>query len=138
MRRLGRERTGEQRFWCAHCHVFIRDGSSRAVQKRYQKIIAPEVRAERRQRVSQIGNELLELIRSELSYSLRYDMREDVIQETALALLSGEVDLSELPEVIPVYARRIFRLSANKFNSVPLDAVIPGTENLTYAELLAG
>jgi hypothetical protein len=134
MRKAGLIPKGERKFLCTKCKIYAQDKSPRV----HQKAIAPETKAERRQRAGQMGDELLELIRSKVPYYLRYEIREDVIQELIVAVLSGEVDLSELPKVIPFYARRIYRLSANRFNSVPLDTIIPGTERLTYADLLAG
>jgi hypothetical protein len=78
------------------------------------------------------------VIKAALPSYIPADVREDVTQESALAALSGEFDLSELALIISHCRRRINRLTSGRCKFISLDAPIPGVERVTYTEALAG
>jgi len=78
------------------------------------------------------------MIRAALPSYLRPDDAEDITQEMAVDALDGAFDLSDLLAMVPIYCRRISRLSSRTARFISIDAIIPGTNHLTYAETLIG
>jgi hypothetical protein len=78
------------------------------------------------------------LIEQKLPKNLPLEIREELQQELVMAALAGEFDLSELDQAITTYRRKVNRESLTGFGYVSLDAVIPQTNGLTYADTLAG
>jgi ribosomal protein L37AE/L43A len=130
------QRYGYQCFRCRKCGVFFRDGKSMGPEKPINA--TPEVREARRQQAAQLDAGLLDMIKAALPGNVPLDLREDVIQESALAALSGDFDLSELGRMVSHCRRRVHRMSENGFQLVSLDQPIPNTNGLTYGDTIAG
>jgi hypothetical protein len=78
------------------------------------------------------------LIEEKLPKNLPLEIREELQQELVMAALAGEFELSELDAAVALYRRKVNRESLTGFAYVSLDAVIPQTNGLTYADTLAG
>jgi len=124
-------RNGVRKFRCLKCkETYLAAGITQPV--------APHIRQARQQRAAQLDASLLDLISAALPDYLPLDLREDVMQETAVAALDGEFDLSEMARMVPFYRRRINRLSSDRFRFVSLSQPIPYSNGLTYGDVIMG
>jgi len=127
--------SGQRYFYCRTCKTYYRDG--RQTRSRMPPP-SPAIRQARQQQAALLDASLLDLISAALPDYLPFDVREDVMQETAVAALDGEFDLSEMARMVPYYRRRINRLSSDRFRFVSLSQPIPYSNGLTYADVIAG
>jgi hypothetical protein len=85
---------------------------------------------------------LLKLIAGKVPKELPEEVREEMIQELAVAVLAGEFKLpeldTELDKAVTRFRRKVYRQSLTGFGYVSLDAVIPNTEGLTLGDTLVG
>jgi len=124
-------RNGARKFRCLKCReTYLEAG--------VEQPIAPHIRQARQQRAAQLNASLLDLISAALPDYLPFDLRQDVMQETAVAALDGEFDLSEMARMVPYYRRRINRLSSDRFRFVSLSQPMPNTNGVTYGDVIAG
>jgi hypothetical protein len=126
-------RNGLQRYACTRCP---RRCSSPQVEP--PPPITPEVRQARAEQAASLGDELLPTVQAIVQQKLPPDMCEDVQQELIVAALEGEIDLSNITAQLPTYRRRINRLSSHTRRFISIDATVPGTNHLTYADTLIG
>jgi transposase-like protein len=98
--------------------------------------LTPQQQRQHRARLQM--EQLPALIEQKLPKNLPLEIREELQQELVMAALAGEFDLSELDQAITTYRRKVNRESLTGFGYVSLDAVIPQTNGLTYADTLAG
>jgi hypothetical protein len=97
-----------------------------------------ETIAQRRLQAALLDAALLTIIRAALPRDLPSDIAEDITQEMAVDALDGAFDLSDLLALVPIYRRRINRLSSHTARFISIDSIVPGTNHLTYAETLIG
>lgn len=85
------------------------------------------------------AQELLRSIEALLPNSLNAEQKGDLCQDLMLAVLSGELssDVAEIKPRIREYVRRHYKIGANKFRDVSIDAPL-GDSDLTLAETLVG
>jgi hypothetical protein len=126
MKKAGRAQ-GFRNWQCRKCIAFYRDGA---------RLRRMEKREKRRYLVSLKWDQVLEAI-TEATAQLPADVREEVIQEMALAALTGDLDLACIPRTVPFYRRKVSRQMTDRFRVVSLDQPI-GADGMTYGELLAG
>lgn len=129
------KRYGSQQYNCPTCRKWFTPFSSRRPRL---KPAPPEQRPEYRRWARRLGDSLLDLIRGNVPEGLPPDIREEVTQEIALAALLGELDLSDLPAAGVCFRRKVYARQMTRWRFVPLDAPIPGTRGLTYADALPG
>jgi hypothetical protein len=126
MKKAGRAQ-GFQIFHCRRCKAYYRDGARlHKLRKRERRRYLAWIRWE----------QVLEAI-NQAAQALPPDMREEVIQEMALASLDGSLDLVDIPRAVPFYRSRVSR-QADRYRFVSLDQPLGYEGGLTYAELLAG
>jgi transposase-like protein len=113
---------GKQEYQCRQCQRFF--GFSPQQQRQY---------AAQRQ-----AEQLPALIEQKLPRNLPVEIREELQQELVVAALAGDFELSELEAAVARFRRKVNRESLTGFGYVSLDAVIPQTNGLTYADTLAG
>lgn len=82
-------------------------------------------------------NQLMDLIASALPNGLSGELRDEVIQELLIRVLSGKVRVSQLKESIKPLVTSFYRDYANRA-LLSLDALISGSEDLTLGETVAG
>jgi hypothetical protein len=126
MKKAGRAQ-GFQIYHCLRCRTYYRDGA------RLHKM---SKRERRRYLAALRWEQILEAIRKATG-DLPPDMREEVIQEMALASLDGSLDQVDIPRSVPFYRRRVSR-QADRYRVVSIDQPLGYEGGLTYAELLAG
>ncbi|HJQ26892.1 MAG TPA: hypothetical protein VKA60_23460 [Blastocatellia bacterium] len=85
-----------------------------------------------------MGDELLSVIAPVVIAKAPPDLHDDLIQEIALAALEGNVDPLNVAASLATYRSRINRLSSDTKKFVPIDSTVPGTNRLTYADVLVG
>jgi hypothetical protein len=81
--------------------------------------------------------ELLDAIEAEMSPHLPEQIKDDVRQELALAVLSGEIRLTQLERKSHRYVRHIRRLHPDKWGPLSLDQPLPG-DGLPLRERIPG
>jgi hypothetical protein len=86
------------------------------------------IRQRRRRAARRQGARLLDQVRAVVPSNLPEDLREDVIQELALAALRGQVEPLAMSTAVPQALRRVRSLMAKPFNHVYLDHPLPGTD----------
>lgn len=84
------------------------------------------------------ATELLKLITVRLPAHLPPDVREEARQSLMLAVLEGQAALDPDRKTVRHHASAARGMSWNRFRYLPLDAPIPGTDGLTWAETLIG
>lgn len=84
------------------------------------------------------GYDLVSEINSLMPRNLYEDMRADVSQELCLAVLCGDVDRDKIKLAVPEYISRYYKMFRWKFADLSLDAIVPGTDNLTIGGTLHG
>lgn len=89
----------------------------------------------RRFKARLMGEELTDAIRRAVS-DLPPDLREEIMQEMAVAALDGELGLSDIRNAVPFYRRKVMRQVSNRFKFISIDQ--PNKDGLFYADLLAG
>jgi hypothetical protein len=114
-------RHGNQQYNCSAC----------------KKYFTFKATADRQHRARLLGNSSPQMIDESVSKSIPPDIREDLTQELVLAALCGELDLSEMPKVIARFRRKVYGQLLTGFRYVSLNAPIPHTDGLTYADLIA-
>jgi len=126
---------GQRYFYCPTCKTYYRGGRPARNQAAQPSATARETR---QQQARQLDAALLDLIRAALPAGLPADLREEVMQETAVAALGGEFDLSEMARLVKHCRRKINRLNADRFRFVSLSQPIPNSNGLTYSDVIAG
>jgi len=114
--------SGSQRYYCSTCKCIFTP--------------SPEQLQQHQQQLSM--EQLLPLISARVPKELPPEVREEMIQELAVAALAGEFELSQLDEMVTRFRRKVYRESLTGFAYVSLDAGIPNTEGLTLADRLVG
>jgi hypothetical protein len=114
--------SGSQRYFCSTCKSIFTP--------------SPEQLQQHQQQLSM--EQLLPLITGKVPKELPPEVREEMIQELAVAVLAGEFELSQLDEMVTRFRRKVYRESLTGFAYVSLDAGIPNTEGLTLADRLVG
>ena len=117
----GFSHSGKQKYRCSPCRRTFILG-----HQQQQQLEGP--RAE----------DILPLISARVPKELPPEVREEMIQELAVAALTGEFELSQLDEMVTRFRRKVYRESLTGFAYVSLDAGIPNTEGLTLADTLVG
>lgn len=84
------------------------------------------------------GADLLSEIVRHLPPGLPQEMREDVSQELVLAVLSGDVQRTNVIAAIPSYMTQYHRMFRGKYSDLSLDAMLPGFDNRTLGDTLSG
>ena len=120
--RFGISPGGKQQYRCNHC----------------QHQFSLSLQQQRQHKVQLQQEDLLTLIEEKLPRELPLEVREEMIQELAVAALAGEFELSQLDEMVTRFRRKVYGQSLTGFGYVSLDAGIPNTEGLTLADTLAG
>jgi transposase-like protein len=120
--RYGISPSGKQQYRCEHC----------------QRQFSLSLRQQRQHKVQLQQEHLLPLIAGKVPKELPPEVREEMIQELAVAVLAGEFELSQLDEMVTRFRRKVYRESLTGFAYVSLDAGIPNAEGLTLADTLAG
>lgn len=131
-------RRGKQRYICTACGRKCTGGRVEPKPSLPAPPPSLETIARRREQAAQLGAALLPMIRAALPSYLLPDVAEDITQEMAVDALDAAFDLSDLLAMVPIYRRRINRLSSHTARFISIDAIIPGTNHLTYAETLIG
>lgn len=128
MTKAGKSRgRGFQTYQCRRCRAYCKDGPP------LHKI---PIRARRRLLASLRWEETLDAIQRAVPTGLPPDVREEVIQEMALAALEGEIKLGDIARAVAFYRRKVSRQMADRFKFVSIDQ--PDADGLTYADRLAG
>lgn len=73
-----------------------------------------------------------------LPKGLPHEIRGDLCQDLIVAVLSGETTIENIPEVVAKYARDARKILPDRWRNVSLDDILPGTENLTRLDAMAG
>jgi transposase-like protein len=160
--RVGRTRSGSQRYYCSVCPRYFtqghtsgnpccpecamtmhKNGLARSGAQRYhcpgcRHCFTLSSEQERQNDMRRQAGRLSDLIEEKLPKNLPLEIREELQQELVMAALAGEFELSELDAAVALYRRKVNRESLTGFAYVSLDAVIPQTNGLTYADTLAG
>jgi transposase-like protein len=118
----GFSRTGNYQYYCRPCN--------------HRFTFSPQ--RQRQHEVSKQAEQLPSLIEQKLPKNLPLEIREELQQELVMAALAGDFELSELDAAVARFRRKVNRESLTGFGYVSLDAVIPQTNGLTYADTLAG
>jgi transposase-like protein len=121
-RRRGQRKNGTQRYRCNQCG----------------KCFSKRPRQQRQHQAQLQCEQLPALIEEKLPKNLPLEIREELQQELVVAALAGDFELSELDAAVARFRRKVNRESLTGFGYVSLDAVIPQTNGLTYADTLAG
>ena len=83
-------------------------------------------------------HEMVRAIDQAVPKSLPEFVRQEVCQELAAAILSGDVDLPRLAAAAPVYTRLVYRRFPSKYGPLSLDRPCPwGDDDRTLGELLS-
>jgi hypothetical protein len=127
---------------CLYCNGQTRKRGMRHGNQQYncsacKKYFTFKATADRQHRARLLGNSSPQMIDESVSKSIPPDIREDLTQELVLAALCGELDLSEMPKVIARFRRKVYGQLLTGFRYVSLNAPIPHTDGLTYADLIA-
>jgi len=126
MKKAGRAQ-GFQIFHCLRCKAYYRDGARLHLMPKRER---------RRYLAALRWEQVMEAIRKATEV-LPLDIREEVIQEMALAALDGSLDPADINRAAPFYRRKVSR-QTDRFRVVSLDQPVGYEGGATYAELLAG
>lgn len=124
---------GKQRYRCTLCHRYCYGPLQPKARPTHWKTKRTWAR-----RAQQMGDELLSVIAPVVIAKAPPDLHDDLIQEIALAALEGNVDPLNVAASLATYRSRINRLSSDTKKFVPIDSTVPGTNRLTYADVLVG
>lgn len=73
---------------------------------------------------------LMEHIHRLVPKGMPSEIKSDLCQDLLVAVLSGETSVANLPDVVNQYARQARRLLPDRWKTVSLDALVPGTDDL--------
>lgn len=82
-------------------------------------------------------HELLRFVNAAVPRQLPDQMRADVCQDLAVALLSGEVSRERAPALVKKLISANWKINPSRYGPLSLDATIPGTESLRMIDTLA-
>lgn len=73
-------------------------------------------------------NDLLFAVNNAVPKSVPEQLRADICQDLIVAVLSGEMDRSELEDQASVYIKKVMKMFPMKYGPLSLDAPMPGAE----------
>lgn len=82
-------------------------------------------------------HELLLAVHSCIPSHVPHDVRGDLCQDLIVAILSGETTLENIQDVMHEHAKAAKKLMPDRFKTVSLDAVIPGTDGFTLMDKMS-
>ena len=82
-------------------------------------------------------HELLMAINDAVPREIPEDRRADICQELAIAVLIGDVDVSQLGTAWKAMMSKVYKLHPTTWGPLSLDAPLPGTENFTLLDTLS-
>lgn len=65
-----------------------------------------------------------------------HDVRSDLCQDLVLSILAGEHTLGSIESAIPEFLKKARKLMPDRYGTVSLDDIVPGTDDLKYWETL--
>lgn len=65
-----------------------------------------------------------------------HELRADLCQDLIVAVLSGETTVENIPDVIASYAKQARKILPDRWRTVSLNAVLPGTDDFRYIDSL--
>lgn len=109
----------------------IRRGVSTAPRQVLCYPFLPAVRRERPE------HELLRAVSDAVPHNIPHDRRADICQELVLALLIGDIEISDLPTAVWKMFHKVYKLHPTIHGPLSLDAPIPGTDDLRLIDTIS-
>lgn len=113
----------------------VRD-SAREAERARRLECAPAWREENRTAMEADPKGIFRRVCMSIKPSWAQDVRDDVAQDIAVALLEGQISLHEIERIAGDFVKAHFR-GRDWFETFGLDAIVPGTEDLTLADTLS-
>lgn len=82
------------------------------------------------------GASVIEAVNLAVPHGLPEDIRADICQDMVCAILAGDLRLEDVKGGVADFVRRGRKMFANKWQFSSYDAAIPGTDELTLADIL--
>lgn len=92
---------------------------------------------QRRRAAERQGADMLKHIAALIPAAFPREMRDDILQDVALAVIEGGASMGEMPAAISAAIKRYRKLHPGKFGPISLDAPIAGTDGLRLIDVLA-
>jgi transposase-like protein len=87
--------------------------------------------------VSRPEHEMLRAVSEAVPHNIPHDRRADICQELVLALLIGDIEISDLPVAVWKMFHKVYALHPTTYGPLSLDAPIPGTDGLLLIDTLS-
>lgn len=82
-------------------------------------------------------HEMLKAVSAAVPHNIPHDRRADICQELVLALLTGDIEISDLPTAVWKMFHKVYKLHPTIHGPISLDAPIPGTDDLRLIDCIS-